>query len=119
MRSAKRRTRSRMSDEPQALVGNAADPKQIAEASRKEKDRRKRELAELRRLLDLPDGRRFLWRLLEHCDVFASVYDDVPVRMAHHSGKQDVGHFLLAEINDAQPTALLQMMREAKERTRA
>ncbi len=98
--------------EPRALVANAGDEQQVARATRKEKITRAQQLADLQAVLALPAGRRLLWRVLGHCHVFASVYDDVVPRMAHQSGRQDVGHFLMHEIEAAQPDAFLTMMQE-------
>jgi hypothetical protein len=33
----------------------------------------------------------------------------------HNSGKQDVGHFIMADITQADDMAFIKMMREAKE----
>lgn len=107
-----------MPEERDALVGNAADKSQVADAKRKEKLRRERELDDLRAVLALPEGRRLAWRILAHCNAFASIYDDGP-RIRYNAGRQDVGHFLLDEINDAEPEALFTMMREATARTNA
>lgn len=95
-----------------AMVGNAGDEEQVARAARREKLTRAQELEDLRTVLATAPGRRLLWRLMGYCQVFASVYDDVPARMAHGTGKQDVGHFLMHEIEEARPDAFLTMMQE-------
>lgn len=101
-----------------ALVENAADEQQVAAGKRTEKRTRDRELADLKALLALPEGRRVFWRLLTHCSAFASIYDDNPQRLAHNAGRQDVGHFLMLEIDAAVPAALFAMMQEhSKEKT--
>lgn len=60
-------------------------------------------------------GRRMLWRFLSHCRVFESVFSIDQLVMAANSGKQDIGHFILAEIVKADEDAFLLMMKEAKE----
>lgn len=100
-------------DNGRPMVQNAADPGQVKDAKRKERHQRDRELSDLVVVLATEEGRRFVWRLLEHCGAFASVWH--PSAMIHYnSGKQDVGHFLLAELTEAQPNALVDMMTAAR-----
>lgn len=99
-----------------ALVKNAADPKQVGIAKKREADDRELELADLRAVLMLPEGRRFLWRVLGKCQVFGSVFDQVPTQQAFNSGRQDVGHFLMSEITEADDKQLLVMMQESQAR---
>lgn len=97
-----------------SFVKNAADPAQVAEAKKKESFSRRDELDDIRFVLSYKQGRRLLWRLLKHCNVFGSVWH--PSALIHHnSGKQDVGHFVMAEITEANPEAFLLMMKENKE----
>lgn len=103
--------------ERRALVGNAADEAQVADAKRRETIARTRELEDLRAILDTPAGRRFAWRLLEHCRAFASVRGATDAHTNYNAGRQDVGHFVLAEITEARPAALLQMMQDASKET--
>jgi hypothetical protein len=99
-----------------ALVDNAGDEQQVKEARRKEKYIRKNELADVREVLAIPAGRRLLWRLMKHCKVWESVWH--PSALIHYnSGQQDVGHFLLTEISEAQPTALVDMIIENQKET--
>lgn len=96
-----------------AVVGNAADQKQVERANRKDRDRRKRELDDLRDVLSTAPGRRLLWRLLGHCRVFESIWH--PSALIHaNAGKQDVGHYIISEIVDANEDAYFLMMKEAR-----
>lgn len=102
-----------MSRRDRALVGNAGDPAQVAEGTRREKELRERELKDLRAILDMPEGRRFVWRLLEHCKVFQSIWH--PSALIHfNEGARNVGLFVLNDIEEANPDALLVMRREAR-----
>lgn len=97
----------------QAFVKNAADPEQVKAAKRKERFNREDELNDIRFLLTLPQFRKFIWRMITYCNVFASIWR--PSAEIHHlSGKQDVGHFILAEVVEANEDAFLQMMKESK-----
>lgn len=104
-----------MADELKALVGNAADSEQVEKASKREKITRRTQLEDLRAVLSTKSGRRFVWRLLEHCRTFESIFSPNDAIMAHGSGSQDVGHFLMAEIVQAQPEALITMMKAKHE----
>lgn len=96
----------------EALVGNVADKEQIKDATRKEKDRRKEEVADLKFILSTVQGKRFLWRLLEQCKTFESVFSPESMRMSYSAGRQDLGHYLMAEIMDAEPEAFIEMMKQ-------
>lgn len=102
-----------------ALVRNAADKKQVGTAAKREKLRREQELADLRALLELPEARRFLWRLMAHCKTFGSVFSDARELTTYNAGRQDVGHFVMSEIVEADQAKLLVMMTEsaAREKT--
>lgn len=93
---------------------NAADENQVKEARLTEKRIRERELGDLRYLLASAQGRRLIWRLLGHCKSFESVWEP-SAKIHYNAGKQDVGHFLMAEIIAADENSFLQMMKEAKQ----
>lgn len=96
------------------LVKNAADPKQVKEAKKSEKFKRRDELDDIRFLLQFKQFRRFIWRVLQFCNVFSSIWR--PSAEIHHlSGKQDTGHFVMGEVTEASPDAFLMMMKESKE----
>lgn len=96
-----------------AAVANASDPKQVKFAGRKDQEKRQRDLAALREVLRLPAGRIVIWNLLTHCKVFESIWHASALIHAN-AGRQDVGHWLMAEIAEADEDALLDLMREAK-----
>jgi len=102
-----------MRKENHSYVKNAADAEQVKEAGRKVQDRRKQELDDIREITSSVAGRRFMWRLLEHCKVFESIWEP-SAKIHHNAGRQDVGHFLMAEVVAADEAVLLKMMSEAK-----
>lgn len=102
-----------MTDDQKPLVENASDRKQIREAKHTARSRRKRELDDVRAVLKSPAGERLLRRIAEHCGTFRSVFVLDPYATAFNAGRQDVGHFLLAEIEAASKDALLQMTSSA------
>ena len=90
---------------------NAADEAQVRESAERDKSRREKELNDIEKILSTPEGERFLWRLPGHCGTFESIWE--PSAKIHYlSGKQDVGHFLMAEIVEAKPEALVKMMKQ-------
>jgi len=96
------------------MVKNAADPKQVRHAGRKERDARGRELDDLRVVLSTVEGRRLMWRLLSW-----SGYLQNPTHqrgdMTHQNiGRADCGRFLLSEIVELDEKIYLQMMQEAR-----
>lgn len=99
--------------EENILVKNAANQTQINEASKVEKRGRELEIQDLKNILSQAHGRRFVWRLLSHCKVFESIWH--PSALIHaNAGRQDVGHFVLAEVMAADEEAYIKMARESK-----
>lgn len=93
------------------LVRNAGDPRQVRRAGKTEHLRRQDELNDLRAVLATAEGRRLLWRVLGHCGCFGSVWH--PSALIHYnSGRQDVGHWLQAEINAASRSQFFRMIQE-------
>lgn len=93
------------------LVTNAGDPRQVRRAGQAERLRRTDELNDLREVLSNVAGRRFIWRLMERCKTFESVWH--PSALVHYqAGEQDVGHWLMAEINETSRKLFFQMIQE-------
>ncbi len=96
-----------------AVVKNAADRKQVKNADRRAKDQRELELVILRTVLSTAEGRALMWRLMTHCKTFNSVMAEGVDRIQYLAGKQDVGHFLQAEVLAAGDELYLAMQGEA------
>jgi len=104
-----------MTKEERALVKNAGDPEQVAEAKKAE-ERREREWREdLREVMSTKAGRRVVWRLLQNARVFESRFDINSLRMAFLEGNANQGLWLLAELDAACPELFDLMRREARE----
>lgn len=95
------------------VVTNAADVQQVDKAKQKELRGRERELNDLLAVMSTKEGRRYMWRLLAHCKVFGSVWHGSAL-IHYNAGMQDVGHFILADINDLNPDLLVMMIKENK-----
>lgn len=103
-----------MREEKEPYTANAADKGKVKEGSKKANQRRRKELADIKVILELPQGRRVLWRLMEQCNTFESIMEQSS-RIYYLAGRQDLGHFLMAEIVASDEEALFKMMREAKD----
>lgn len=99
-----------------SLVRNAADPKQVGIAEKREKDDRERELGDLRAVLSTVEGRRLLWRLLGKFKWGQAVFNVDATVMAFNAGMQNAGNFLVSEITEADDQQLLVMMQESQAR---
>lgn len=105
-----------MSDEREelegtALVRNAADAGQVRAARKKESQALRRERDQMRAVLATDAGRAVLWRLLDHCSAFETALGATDAITNFNIGRQDVGHFLYAQITEANPEAFIAMMR--------
>lgn len=90
----------------------AAKPNPVKQ---KAKDIRKQELDDIRTVMSNASGRRLMWRLLEKCGTFRSTFNPSnQLSMAYLSGQQDLGHFLMAEIVQADENLLLRIMKDNK-----
>jgi len=96
-----------------ALVKNAGDAKQVADAGDKERIAEARRLDDVKNILSNPAGRRFLLWLLHQCGVFRSIWR--PSAEIHYlSGQQDIGLLVLEEIKSADRDAALKMLLEGQ-----
>ncbi len=77
-----------------------------------EEKRRAQELTDIKTVLGTKSGMRLMWRLLEHCDTFGSVFSpDSHASASYRAGKQDIGHFLMSEISEADENVLIKLMK--------
>ena len=99
------------------VTDNTVDPRKQRLARKEEKRRRNDELEDLQSVLATESGRRFVWRMLGYCAVFESIWEP-NAKIHHNAGRQDVGHFLMAEIKEADEGAFLTLMQESYARER-
>lgn len=101
------------------LVRNAADPKQVRNATRKEKDLRTRELDDMRAVLRTVEGRRFIWRLMGWSGFLQNPSHQRGDMTHQNIGRGDAGRFLLSEILEADENAYMTMQTEARRESRS
>jgi hypothetical protein len=69
--------------------------------------RREQELSDLRTVMSLPEGRRYLWRILGEMNIFS------PCFSPEQEGARRQGLNILAEIQGNLPVSYLTMQKEA------
>lgn len=102
----------------QSLVKNAADAQQVKEAEGKEKRGRERELGDVAEVLSTVQGRRFMWRYLTVCGIFKTSYSSDANNTFYLEGQRNIGLQLIADVNEADPTAYVTMMQESNKESR-
>ena len=96
-----------------ALVGNAADKQQVETAARTERTAAEQAKADLRAVLQTPQGRRVLWRVLGRAHLFESGWSPDTAAVHFAAGERNVGLWLVHEINAADASAFIGMMQDA------
>jgi len=91
---------------------DVGDVKQVRKRRTKAKIRRDNELEDIRVILNTPQGRRFLWRVISECGIFQTSSHASPHGMAIKSGGKDKGLWLLSEINEADKNGYLKLIQE-------
>lgn len=81
-------------------------------ADTKPTDERAKELDDVRKVLELPQGRRYLWRLLTLAGVFRNPHSVDPASTSFNCGLQALGQTVLSDITEARDESLILMMRE-------
>jgi len=96
-----------------ALVGNAADEKQIEDATRKQVVEKATSETKWADLSLSRYHRDCLREILEYCGVYQTPYSPIDDRHTNYNiGKSDVGRFILKKLEDARPESLLEIMYE-------
>ena len=95
-----------------ALVKNAASEKQVKKARESEDKNLENEEKDLLKILSLPEGRRFAWRILGHCGLYRSPYAHSGSEQNKNIGMGEVGRWFLAEIVQADPVVWLKIQEE-------
>ena len=97
---------------------NAADPKQVKRAGRRDKERAKRAEADLRWVLSDPRGRRFLWQLLGDAGIFRTSFTGNSETF-FREGMRNLGLQVFTKIHEVAPDLYLEMAQEAQAEQKA
>lgn len=95
------------------MTDNAADENQVKARRRRAKEREQQEVDDLRSLLSLPSGRRFMWAELARRNVFKTSFHTDQLVFAHNEGLRSSGIALMHMIIDTDPQAWILMQQEA------
>ena len=71
-----------------------------------------RNIADLQKLLRLPEFRRFIWNLWSDTGIFRDPFQQNAMTMSRECGIQSVGKKVLADINEADVNAFAGIQRE-------
>lgn len=96
-----------------AYVGNCADMRQVKEGGRKEKERRRQEIKDIKAIMAISEGRRFFWRLINeicHYDTISAQHSGSMTYLLE--GERNVGRLVKADIYEANIDAYHLMERE-------
>lgn len=96
-------------NDPLDILGTDADNAKLNEEQRKQ---RERDFGDVRRVLSLPEGRRFIWKQLAEAGIFHASFTANSNQTAFQEGRRDRGLALLQLVNAADPDAFAQMQRE-------
>lgn len=101
-----------------AEVRNAADPRQVKRAARKQERLEQERKARLHAVMSTVDGRAVMWDLLGKAGVYRSVFNPSGSQMYYLAGRQDFGHELLDELVTLSEDLYILMETEARARAR-
>lgn len=76
------------------------------------REKRRKELEDLKWLMAHPQGRRIVSRLLEEAGVNRTTFNHSGSVMAFNEGKRHVGLFLTAEVLEASPEGYFKLLKE-------
>lgn len=71
-----------------------------------------RKMSDLRKILGMPEGRRFIWEELSDCGIFQGTFNTNGLLMGFQEGKRDRGLSLLTRVNQADRGAFARMQNE-------
>ena len=97
---------------------NAADEEQVKVAGDKQKSAYDREILDLKTVLELPEGRRFIQVVLGLCGITSSIWDQNASLHSYRSGAQDVGHLIVERALEANPSLAVVMLADAYRKTK-
>ncbi len=73
---------------------------------------RLREINDIRKVLKIPEGRRFIWRLWSVCGIFRNPFTANANQSAFNAGRMSVGQEILADVNNADVSAFARLQNE-------
>lgn len=93
---------------------DAGDEAQVKDRNQKVENETAQLDADLRKLLDRPEGRRVMWWVISEAGVYRTSFTGNSTTF-FNEGRRDLGLSILARISSVDNEALLSMMREQHE----
>jgi hypothetical protein len=90
---------------------HAGQPGSVQRKELTDKQKRNQELADLKAVLELPQGRRYIRRLLDRCGVFRAPFTP-SAQVYYDTGIRSVGVWVWGEIEEADVELLITVLRE-------
>lgn len=82
------------------------------ELSAEEKKKRQRDINDLRKILAIPEGRRFIWKQLSEAGIFHTTFSQNAMQTSFLEGQRQQGLRLLNDVNEADTYAFAKMQGE-------
>lgn len=99
--------------DPDPQKRGVSDAGQARTAAARAKLRRDQELDDVRALMDLPAGRRFMWRLLERAGIYRTTFTGNSATF-FNEGMRNLGLIFVADVHEACPEQYTRMLAEAR-----
>lgn len=91
---------------------DAGNEHEVKKRRTKDKLRRETEVEDLKKLLATKEGRRFIWKILQHCNIYENSFTGNSTTF-FKEGRRDIGLWLLTELHYADKTAYANLQLEA------
>lgn len=91
---------------------DAGDVRHVRQSRNSEKLAEKQRAAVIIGLMDIGEGRKWLWDFLAGCGMYETPFSESDLRMAYNAGRGDVGRRLLADIVQFAPDQYVLMIKE-------
>lgn len=95
---------------------DASDPVQVKERRRRLKVIEKQRGDYIRSVMNVRQGRAWLYEILEMCHVFKTSFSSDAATMAFSEGERNVGLKMMADIMQHAPDMYAMMLKEAEEK---
>lgn len=91
---------------------NSTDEKVIESSQKKVSKKKLLEEEDVRSVLKMDSGRRYIWKILERCGIFRSGFVGGTEQLFFLDGRRDIGQQVLNDILNVDPFIFTQMVEE-------
>lgn len=96
---------------------DASDPEQVNDARKKSGRKKTNRLRVVQAIMELEDGRAYMYNLLERCHIFGNPFvRNDPYATHFMIGESNIGRLIMADVVECSPEGYLKMCEENKER---